>query len=239
MTAQNRAPRHGPRRPISQLKTYPPEAVGNPKRMEEWDNPHDKSGRIKTSGFRPATVEAYREVLRFKWKVKDLGSDICFLYCSYAQSFNAFQDGLETKDPKALLGANVINFQQNNQFNYMPQVPRREPDRGLLQSSKRGISGTTYRRAMEAYVQLEALRMPPSFCFRDFLEISPNQFRKIILRLKRRGLIEPIEPRTYPRFYRLTPKFLIPLTKEHGYKMSALLHEISEFNHGAPEEGAL
>ncbi len=193
--------------------------------MDEWDNPFDKNGRIKTIGFRPATADAYRENLRLRWLSKDTGSDTCFLYSMYAQSFNAFHDGVNAKDPKALLGANIFNIQQNNQFNYMPQVPRREP----LNISNRAISGTVISRALERYILLGALSMPHTFCLRDFSELSHNCFKKVIQRLKRQGLIESMEPRTNPRFYRLTLKFLIPLANEHGYK-------ISEFNQGYPTE---
>jgi len=192
--------------------------------MDEWDNPFDNKGRIKTIGFRPATVKAYRENLRLRWISKDKGTDTCYLYSTFAQSFNAFIDGVNAQNPKALLGANIFNVQQNNQFNYTPQVPRREP----LNITNQGISGTITSRALEAYVLLEALRMPHTFCLRDFPELSSDCYKKVIHRLKRKGLIEPMEPRTNPRFYRLTPKFLTPLAKEHGYK-------ISEFNHGEPK----
>lgn len=94
----------------------------------------------------------------------------------------------------------------------------------------RTISGTVIREALEAYVLLEALRMSHSFCLKDFPEFTYDVFKKIIQRLKRKLFIESIEPRTNPRFYRLTLKFLIPLAKEHGYK-------ISEFNHGEPRRG--
>jgi hypothetical protein len=206
---------------------YPPEAIGNSQRMAEWDNPRDKDGRIKVQGFRPSTVEAYREALRFKWKAADQGTDVCFLYSVLAQSFNAAQDGLE-KIPEARLGANIYQLQMNNQFNYMPQVPRREP----LNISNQGISGTIISRAFEAYILLAALRMPHSFCLKDFPELGSNCFKKAILRLKRKGLIEPIEPRTNPRFYRLTLKFLISVANEHG-------HKISEYNRGYPNGGGL
>ena len=193
--------------------------------MAAWDNPFDRSRRIKFQGFRPSTIEAYHEALRFKWKAIDKGTDICYLYSVLAQAWNVSQDGLETKNTKNHLGANIINLQMNNQFNYMPQVPRREP----LNITNHSISGTVISRALEAYVLLKALYMPHTFCLKDFSELSSNLFKKIIQRLKHKGLIEPMEPRTNPRFYRLTLKCLIPLAKEHGYK-------ISEYSHGYPTE---
>jgi len=140
-----------------------------------------------------------------------------------AQAFNEAQDTLKTKNLLGSLGANIINLQMNNQFNYQPQVPRREP----LNITNQGISGTVISRAVEAFILLRALQMPSTFSFRDFPKLSSNSFRKAIQRLKRQCLIEPMKPRTNPRFYRLTPKFLIPLAKEHGYK-------ISEYSHGYP-----
>lgn len=193
--------------------------------MDEWDNPYDKKGRIKFQGFRPSTVEAYREALRFKWKARDHGSDICFLYSMLAQAFNAAQDTLKTKNLLGSLGANIINLQMINQFNYTPQVPRRMP----LNITNKRLSGTVISRGVEALILLKALRMPHTFSFRDFPELSSNSFKKAIQRLKHQCLIEPMKPRTNPRFYRLTLKFLISLAKEHGYK-------ISEYSHGYPIE---
>jgi len=77
--------------------------------------------------------------------------------------------------------------------------------------AKRDISGTTYRAAFESYVLLKALYIQRSFMFRDFLELNHNHFRKTVLRLKNKGLITPTEPRSCPRTYYLTPKFLMHL----------------------------
>ena len=76
-----------------------------------------------------------------------------------------------------------------------------------LRSSNRGISGTTYRLAFEAYVLQRALQMKRSFCFEDIPNLSHNHFKKIILRLKKKGYVVARNPRTCPRFYRLTPKY--------------------------------
>lgn len=191
--------------------------------MAKWDHPLDKHRRIKTIGFRPSTIEAYREALRFNWKAEDEGTSSCYRYFMLIRSFNAFQDGLEV--PKTHLGANTYNIQMNIQSNYTPQVPRREP----LHIRNRGVSGTITRRAMEAYVLLEALRLDHTFSLKDFPELSSNIFKKIVSRLKYHGLIKPEEPRSWPRTYRLTMKFLVPLSEEYYYK-------ISEFNLGQPTE---
>lgn len=183
--------------------------------MAEWDNPYEKDGRIKKQNFRPATIEAYHEALRLKWIARDQGTDICYIYSVLAQSWNAAQDCLKKENP-AHIGGNVINLQMNNQFNYMPQVSRREP----LNITNKGISGTIYREFLESYILLKALRMPHTFSLHNFPKLSSNSFKKAIQRLKRKKLIEAMEPRTNPRFYRLTPKFLIPLAEEHGYKIS-------------------
>jgi hypothetical protein len=202
-------------------KLYPPEVVDNPKRIKQWDNPKDKNGRIKTIGFRPSTVKAYREALRFNWKAEDQGSSNCYQYSMLIQAFNASQDRIET--PKKPLGGNTFNIQMNIQSNYTPQVPRREPK----PFHKSNTSGTIIKRAMEAYVLLKALPMEHTFTCRDFLELSSNAWKKVISRLKRQGLIKAEEPRSWIRTYRLTLKFLYPLAKEYAYK-------ISEFNLGQP-----
>jgi len=183
---------------------YPIEVLGNPKRVREWDNAH-KGGRINP---RARSKEQHQALLRLKYFCEDNGLDICHLIVSHAQSDIAAFDKIQ---PIKKAGTTVINLQQQNTFISKVSRPRRVPDPGLLSMSKRDISGTTYRGAFESYIILKALQMQHSFCFRDFLEISPNHFKKIISRLKRKGLVSPVEPRTCPRFYRLTPKLLMSL----------------------------
>lgn len=185
-------------------KSYPDEALGNPKRMKEWDNTH-AGGRIQP---RARTKEQHQTLIRYKWWCEDNGLGICHLMISHAQADMA---GLDEAKRLKKAGPTVINLQQQNTFVSQIERPRRSPDPGLQNKEKRDISGTTYRAAFESYVLLKALHMHQSFMFRDFLEISPNHFRKIILRLKKKDLISPTEPRSCPRTYSLTSKFLMQL----------------------------
>lgn len=184
------------------LKNYPPEALKNPRRMKEWDNAH-AGGRVQP---RARTKQQHRALLRWKWWCEDQGLDLCHRIISQAQADLAALDEVRTLKTA---GPTIINLQQQNTFISQVERPRRLPDPGLLNMAKRDISGTTYRAAFESLVLLKALRMKYPFMFLDFREIKPNHFRKVILRLKRKGWIAPVEPRSNPRTYRLTPKFLM------------------------------
>ena len=186
------------------MAAYPLEVLDNPKRMKEWDNAH-KGGRI---GPRARSREQHQALLRYKYFCEDNGLDICHLIICHAQSDIAASDKIQ---PIKKAEATIINLQQQNTFISQVVRPRRVADPGLLSMAKRDISGTTYRLAFESLVILKALQMQHSLCFRDFPEIRHNHFKKVILRLKRKGLVAPIEPRTCPRFYRLTPKLLMSL----------------------------
>lgn len=172
--------------------------------MKEWDKAH-KGGRINP---RARSKEQHQALLRYKYWCEDNGLDICHLIISHAQSDMA---AFDTIKPIKKAGPIILNLQQQNTFISQVTTPRRITDPGLLSMAKRDISGTTYRLAFESLVVLKALQMQHSFCYRDFPEISHNHFKKVILRLKRKSLVSPIEPRTCPRFYRLTPKLLMSL----------------------------
>jgi len=45
-----------------------------------------------------------------------------------------------------------------------------------------------------------------SFSYRDFLELEHNSFRKIVLRLKKKGKIIALPQRTNPRYYVLAER---------------------------------
>ena len=58
----------------------------------------------------------------------------------------------------------------------------------------------------EAYVLHKARDLNREFSFRDFIEIKHDSFRRITVRLKRKGKIVANPQRTVPRFYFLTEK---------------------------------
>jgi hypothetical protein len=58
----------------------------------------------------------------------------------------------------------------------------------------------------EAYVLNKARDLTREFSYRDFLEIKHDVFRRIILRLRRKGKIVANPQRTLPRFYFLAER---------------------------------
>jgi len=194
--------------PLLSDNSYPPEANGNPKRMKEWEEAH-KRGELH---IRANSNEEHRQLLRIKWWCQDNGTSTCVLFIDLSESLLEASDAVQ---PLKKHGPMVVNIQQQNTFVHTVQRFRRVADPGFLSFSKRDISGTTYRLAFEALVILKALQISRSFCFRDFPELSPNHFRKLILLLKRKGKVAPVEPRSCPRFYRLTPKLLMSIMPEN------------------------
>ena len=84
-------------------KSYPDEALGNPKRMKEWANTH-AGGRIQP---RTRTKEQHQVLMRFKWWCQDNGQDICHLMVSHAQADMAGFDDVRTLK---MVGPTVINL---------------------------------------------------------------------------------------------------------------------------------
>lgn len=101
-------------------------------------------------------------------------------------------------------GKQVINIQQNNVFQYQVSKPRREPYD--LSCVKREYQKTFSSLLLEAYVLNKARELTREFSYRDFLELKHDAFRRIILRLKRKGKIVANPQRTMPRFYFLAER---------------------------------
>jgi hypothetical protein len=101
-------------------------------------------------------------------------------------------------------GQQVVNIQQNNVFQYRVSRPRREPyDLSCVRPKfQRTISSSLF----EAYVLNRARELTREFSYRDFLELRHDAFRRIILRLKRKGKIVANPQRTLPRFYFLAER---------------------------------
>jgi hypothetical protein len=96
-------------------------------------------------------------------------------------------------------GKQVVNIQQNNVFQYQVSKPRREPyDLSCVKAEyQKTISSVLF----EAYILNKARELTREFSYRDFLELKHDAFRRIILRLKRKGKIMANPQRTVPRFY--------------------------------------
>jgi hypothetical protein len=101
-------------------------------------------------------------------------------------------------------GKQVINIQQNNVFQYQVSKPRREPYD--LSCVRREFQKTISSSLFEAYVLNKARDLTREFSYRDFLELKHDAFRRIILRLRRKGKIVANPQRTVPRFYFLAER---------------------------------
>jgi hypothetical protein len=101
-------------------------------------------------------------------------------------------------------GKQVVNIQQNNVFQYQVSKPRREPYD--LSCVKKEYRKTISSVLFEAYVLNKARDLTREFSYMDFLQIKNNAFRRIILRLRRKGKIVANPERTLPRFYFLAER---------------------------------
>jgi hypothetical protein len=145
--------------------------------------------------FRAPNLQKYQ-----RWKVyvqwaKDNGMDVCHLTLSLTDSFmKGIEGAAEVRN-----GKQIINIQQSNVFQYQVSKPRREPYD--LSCVKKEYQRTFSSLLLEAYVLNKARELTREFSYRDFLELKHDAFRRIILRLKRKGKIMANPQRTVPRFY--------------------------------------
>lgn len=153
----------------------------------------------KLCNFRVSTHEDYDEWLLFKRNTKALGLDICHINICLIRSWNKALGG-KSEMETITTPLNVINLQMQNTFVYQPQRPRREPSPSLI-SSKKLFARTVSSIAAELYLLWKVSGLNRSFSYLDLSELPSNYTRKLILRLKRKGLIKPLPPRTRPRFY--------------------------------------
>ena len=97
-----------------------------------------------------------------------------------------------------------MNIQQNNVFQYQVSKPRREPF--SLDCVRPEFRRTFSSVLFEAYVLDKAREISREFSYRDFLELRHDAFRRIVLRLRRKGKIVANPQRTIPRFYFLAER---------------------------------
>jgi hypothetical protein len=136
----------------------------------------------------------------YKVWVKDNGLDVCRVTLALADSF---MKGIEGSQ-QVRSTQQVINIQQNNQFLYQVQQPHRVPyDLSCVKPEfRRTFSSVLF----DAYVLNKARDINREFCFRDFLELKHDAFRRIVLRLRKKGKIVAVPERTVPRFYILAER---------------------------------
>lgn len=147
--------------------------------------------------FRAPSQKEYDEWQEFKEYVKDQGLDVCRVTIGLT---NAFMAGV--KGANQVKGQEqTVNIQMSNQFLYQVSKPRRIPyDLSCVREEyQRTFSSVLF----EAYVLHKARGLGMEFSYRDFLELKHGAFRRIALRLKRKGLIVANPLRTIPRFYYL------------------------------------
>lgn len=153
----------------------------------------------KLCNFRVSTMEDYEEWLRFKQNCDAQNLDICHVAISLIKAWNKATEGIHEAET-ITTPTNIINIQMQNSFIYQPQRPRRTPDPHLI-SSKSPFARTVSSKAAELYLLWKISELNRSFSYLDLSELPQNYCRKLILRLKRKGLIKPLPPRTRPRFY--------------------------------------
>jgi len=154
----------------------------------------------KVCNFRVSTQQDCEEWGRFKRNVDFQGLDICHVAMSLIKTWNNGVEGIQKAESLRTPGGNVINIQMQNTFVYQPQRSRRIPDPHLI-SAKRPFARTISSKAAELYLLWKVSGLNRSFSYLDLSELPSDYTRKLILRLKRKGLIKPLPPRTRPRFY--------------------------------------
>ncbi len=131
---------------------------------------------------------------------KDNGLDVCHLTLSLT---DAFMKGVEGA-AEVRTGQQVVNINQSNVFQYQVLKSRREPyDLGCVKSEyRRTFSSLLF----EAYVLERAREISQEFSYRNFLELKHDAFRRIVVRLRRKGKVVASPQRTCPRFYILAER---------------------------------
>ena len=143
--------------------------------------------------FKAPDIKHFLEWKSYVKFVKDQGLDVCRVTIGLT---NAFMTGSRLELPTQ---KQSVSIDMKNSFNYQVVKPRRTPY--SLDCVKPEFRKTFSSILFEAYVLQKAENIKSSFCFRDFLELKHGSFRRIIVRLKRKGLIFAHPIRTNPRFY--------------------------------------
>jgi hypothetical protein len=150
--------------------------------------------------FRAPDLQQFHRWKAYVRWAKDNGMDVCHLTLSLTDSFMKGIEGAA----QVRNGRQIVNIQQNNVFQYQVSKPRREPfSLDCVRTEFRRTFGSVL---FEAYVLNKARDLTREFSYRDFLELKHDAFRRIILRLRRKGKIVANPQRTVPRFYFLAER---------------------------------
>ncbi len=166
----------------------------------------DKKPKNLICNFRAKTIDYWNQWQKYKEHCWNHGLDLCHTTISLTNSFMGLNSEIKTPNQ-------TMNIQMNNQFNYVVQKPRRKPY--SLSCVKPEFRRTINRAFVEAYILQRAHEMEREFCFRDFMELEYNAFRRTIVRLKRKHKIKANPIRTIPQMYYLPE--LAP-TYEKGFE---------------------
>jgi len=152
--------------------------------------------------FRAPNLAEFQRWKEFVQWAKDNGMDVCHLTLSLT---DAFLKGIEgSAEAQVSTGKHVIIIQQKNEFLYQVAKARREPyDLSCVRKEyRRTFSSVLF----EAYMLEKARQISREFSYRDFLELKHDAFRRIVLRLRRKGKVVANPQRTCPRFYILSER---------------------------------
>jgi hypothetical protein len=150
--------------------------------------------------FRAPNMQQFQRWKAYVQWAKNNGMDVCHLTLSLTDAFMKGTEGAA----QVRNGKQVVNIQQNNVFQYQVSRPRREPYD--LSCVRKEYQKTISSVLFEAYVLDKARDLVREFSYRDFLELKHDAFRRIIMRLRRKGKIVANPQRTLPRFYFLAER---------------------------------
>ncbi len=152
--------------------------------------------------FRAQNLEEYRLWQRFKAWCEDNGNDVCKVALYQVASFMAAVDHAKTSSSAIVTApGQVINIDQKNTCVHQVVRSRREPFD--LSCVKPEFRRTISSIAQEAYIESKARRLNGEFSFHDFRELEYDLFRRIIVRMRRKGLIITYPERSVPQMYLL------------------------------------
>lgn len=177
------------------------------RRPELQENYHPKN---LICNFRAPDLEQYELWQHFKEWCKDNGLDVCRVTLDQVAAFMKAVEASSglggASSPKQLATAKgqVIIVQQQNSFVYSVEKPRREPY--SVNCVKPKFQRTISSVLFEGYVENKARRLGGEFSYRDFMELKYDSFRRIVVRLKRKGVIIAHPQRSIPQIFILAEK---------------------------------
>jgi len=157
-----------------------------------------------TCSFKAPDLQHKQAWDQFVAEVKDDGLDVCRVTIAFCQAYSQARAGLKEAVLLRVGVDKVIHIEQHNEFFYMVQKPRRQPY--TLSCVKPQFQRHITSSLFEAYVENKARRLSGEFTYRDFLELKYDAFRRIVRRLRRKGIVVVNPVRSIPQLYFLAEK---------------------------------